>query len=65
MRKLNRSPLLKIGMTLGEHSWRVSLLSVNVHHNSRPGVDFSKYHTSKWVNIEGGAHPNQIVYSLN
>jgi hypothetical protein len=26
-----------------------------------PGTDFSKYHTYKWVGIEGGAHPNQIV----
>jgi hypothetical protein len=26
-----------------------------------PGTDFSKYHTYKWANIEGGAHPNQIV----
>lgn len=29
--------------------------------NSMPGVDFSKFHTYKWVNIEGGAHPNQII----
>jgi hypothetical protein len=33
----------------------------DVHHNAMPGVDFSKYHTYKWVDIEGGAHPNQIV----
>jgi len=26
-----------------------------------PGVDFSKYHTYKWVPIEGGTHPNQIA----
>ena len=25
------------------------------------GTDFSKYHTYKWINIEGGAHPNQSV----
>ena len=62
MRKLNQSPLLKIGMILG-----VALVACfvaigqDVHHNSMPGVDFSKYHTYKWVNIEGGAHPNQIV----
>jgi hypothetical protein len=29
--------------------------------NSMPGVDFSKFHTYKWVSIEGGSHPNQIV----
>jgi hypothetical protein len=29
--------------------------------NSMPGTNFAKYHTYKWVSIEGGAHPNQIV----
>ena len=32
-----------------------------VRTNYMPGTNFSKYHTYKWVNIEGGAHPNQIV----
>jgi hypothetical protein len=26
-----------------------------------PGTDFSRFHTYKWVAIEGGQHPNQIV----
>ena len=26
-----------------------------------PGTDFSKYHTYKWVAIEGASHPNQIM----
>jgi hypothetical protein len=29
--------------------------------NSMPGVDFTKYHTYKWVVIEGAEVPNQIV----
>jgi len=33
----------------------------DVKYNFMPGTDFSKYHTYKWVNIEGGAHPNQIM----
>ncbi|MGA8740092.1 MAG: DUF4136 domain-containing protein [Terracidiphilus sp.] len=33
----------------------------DVKSNSMPGVDFSKFHTYKWVPIQGGAHPNQIV----
>lgn len=33
----------------------------DVHYNFMPGTDFSKYHTYKWVLIEGGSHPNQIV----
>jgi hypothetical protein len=62
MQKMKRITLLRIGMTLA-----VALAACNVaigqevHHNAMPGVDFSKFHTYKWVNIEGGAHPNQIV----
>ena len=26
-----------------------------------PGTDFTKYHTYKWITIEGAKHPNQIV----
>lgn len=33
----------------------------DVKYNFMPGTNFSKYHTYKWVSIEGGAHPNQIV----
>jgi Domain of unknown function (DUF4136) len=29
--------------------------------NFMPGTDFSKYHKSQWVTIEGAAQPNQIV----
>jgi len=33
----------------------------DVTYNFMPGTDFTKYHTYKWVVIEGGVHPNQIV----
>jgi len=33
----------------------------DVRYNFMPGTDFSKYHTYKWVSIEGAAHANQIV----
>jgi hypothetical protein len=36
-------------------------LAQNVSSNYMPGTDFSKYHTYKWVSIEGSSHPNQIV----
>jgi len=29
--------------------------------NSMPGVNFAKYHTYKWVTVEGASYPNQIV----
>ena len=33
----------------------------DVSTNSMPGTDFSKYHTYKWVTIEGATQPNQIL----
>jgi hypothetical protein len=36
-------------------------LAQDVSTNSMPGTDFSKYHTYKWVPIEGAVQPNQIV----
>lgn len=62
MRKLNCSSLLQIGLILVV-SFVPYVLAIgqDVHHNSMPGVDFSKYHTYKWVSIQGGAHPNQII----
>ena len=36
-------------------------LAQDVTTNSMPGVDFTKYHTYKWVVIEGAEVPNQIV----
>lgn len=37
------------------------LAAQDVRSNSMPGTDFSKYHTYKWVAIEGASHPNQIT----
>lgn len=44
-------------------SWLTAgtLAAQDVKYNFMPGTDFSKYHSYKWVNIEGGSHPNQIV----
>jgi len=33
----------------------------DVKTNFMPGTDFSKYHSYKWVAVEGGGHPDQIV----
>ena len=38
-----------------------ALSAQDVRYNSMPGTDFAKYHTYKWVVIEGGSHPNQIA----
>ena len=36
-------------------------MAQDVTTNSMPGVDFSKYHTYKWMTIQGATYPNQIV----
>jgi hypothetical protein len=38
-----------------------ALTAQDVKYNFMPGTDFSKYHTYKWVAIEGASHPNQIM----
>jgi hypothetical protein len=39
----------------------VAAQAQDVSTNSMPGVNFSKYHTYKWVPIEGAQYPNQIM----
>jgi hypothetical protein len=62
MRKEQRIRVGKIGVVLAIAllAGRVSAAQ-DVKYNFMPGTDFSKFHTYKWVTIEGGAHPNQIV----
>jgi hypothetical protein len=48
-----------LGLVLTLAAPRVTAQDVKT--NSMPGVDFSKFHTYKWVPIEGASHPNQIV----
>ncbi len=33
----------------------------DVRYNYVPGTDFSKYKTYKWVVVQGGAHPDQMI----
>jgi len=62
MRNDIRKSIAKLGVALGMGVAACAvLLAQDVTTNSMPGTNFSKYHTYKWVNIEGGAHPNQIV----
>jgi hypothetical protein len=57
-----RNRLAKIGMgfvlALSACS---SAAAQDVSTNSMPGTNFAKYHTYKWVTIEGSTQPNQIV----
>jgi len=36
-------------------------LAQDVKYNYMPGTNFSKYHTYKWAQVPGGAHPDQIL----
>lgn len=36
-------------------------MAQDVTTNAMPGVSFSKFHTYKWVTVEGASYPNQIV----
>jgi Domain of unknown function (DUF4136) len=57
-----RSSLAKMGMGLALALLACSLAPAqDVTTNSMPGIDFTKYHTYKWVSVQGATYPNQIV----
>src|ERR1700752_4486351 len=39
-------------------------LAQDVKSQAMPGIDFSKFHTYKWVSIEGARQPNQITDAM-
>lgn len=62
MRKLHEITLIRIGVTFAAFLMAcVVAEGQDVRTNHMPGANFAKYKTYKWVAIEGGAHPNQIV----
>lgn len=57
-----RAETAKIGLCLAVALLACgATLAQDVTTNSMPGTDFTKYHTYKWVTVEGASHPNQIV----
>jgi hypothetical protein len=62
MRKEIRTRMAMVGMGLVLAMLACSVtLAQDVTTNSMPGTDFTKYHTYKWVTIEGAVQPNQIL----
>ena len=62
MYKVKQSALLRISVVLvATFLASVAAKGQDVKYNFMPGTDFSKYHTYKWVAIEGASHPNQIM----
>jgi hypothetical protein len=62
MRQEMRTTVTKLGIALVLTLLACALTPAqDVSTNSMPGTDFSKYHTYKWVTIQGATQPNQIV----
>lgn len=57
---VNRMVVAVMGLVLALVVGSVALAQ-DVTTNFMPGTDFTKYHTYKWVVIEGAEQPNQIV----
>lgn len=57
-----RTTVAMIALGLGAASLACNvMLAQDVTTNSMPGTNFAKYHTYKWVQIQGATYPNQIV----
>jgi len=57
-----RKVMSKVGIGLAFAMLACTLTPAqDVTSNAMPGADFTKYHTYKWVPIEGAVQPNQIV----
>jgi hypothetical protein len=57
-----RKAMSKLGVGLALAMLACTLAPAqDVTTNSMPGTDFTKYHTYKWVPIDGAVVPNQIV----
>jgi hypothetical protein len=54
--------MAKVGIGLGLAMLACAIAPAqDVTTNAMPGANFSKYHTYKWVPIEGAEYPNQIL----
>lgn len=62
MRKANQITPIRLCLTFTAFLISCAVAAgQDVRTNYMPGTNFAKYKTYKWVAIEGGAHPNQIV----
>jgi hypothetical protein len=62
MKSLGRKHILGMTALMGVLIFLCgSIRAQSVTYNFAPGTDFSKYHTYKWVTIDGAKYPDQIV----
>ena len=57
--KISILSLSVLGMLL--LCFSISGIAQKVQYNYLPGTDFSKYKTYKWVRVEKGSYPNQLL----
>jgi hypothetical protein len=58
MRRVFRIGLAVLGVALLTCG---GIVAQDIKTQAMPGTDFSKYHTYKWVRVEGAQYPNQIT----
>jgi len=64
---MKKEKAMQRGFRIGLAVLGISLLTCgvavaqDVKSQAMPGTDFSKYHTYKWVTVEGAKYPNQIM----
>ena len=62
MKSLGNTRILQLAAIVGVLVFLCgSTRAQSVTYNFAPGVNFSKYHTYKWVTIPGSRYPDQIV----
>ena len=61
MLKKTRKAVVAIGLGVMLTLAASSVAAQDVTSNAMPGVNFSQFHTYKWVTVEGAKYPNQIV----
>ncbi len=61
MLQKTRNAVVAIGVGVMLTLAASSVAAQDVTSNAMPGVNFSQFHTYKWVKVEGAEYPNQIV----
>ena len=65
MKSLGRKHILGMTALMGVLIFLCgSIRAQSVTYNFAPGTDFSKYHTYKWVTIDGAKYPDQIKLDM-
>jgi hypothetical protein len=62
MKMIRTSTISRVAVMAGLLAvWVVAVAAQDIRYNFKPGIDFSKYKTYKWVRIPKADYPNQIL----